>query len=174
MHLARPSMHKLSKEQYANILVLLEENGIGEADRIYAEQNIIFAKWAANKLTGIGLEVSDFYPPDEIKMSHTEFRRFQRQCVIRAKEIFEEQHRSKALAEHNSEESGSMASVLRSYNIRLTELQKEVYRLDSLCENYREKLEQRRVKIEQLEDLIRQYHRVSDSTQYYETFQEAA
>ena len=128
MHKLRPSMHKLSVEQYnAFCEALKAKGGLSAGDRIVAEKYILHAKWATNKLTGVGLELSDFMP-EEIKLSHAQVREMQTHLFQQARFAIEEKQREQERLRGEQPKKGEdmeLEKLLKSYNTILVQYVQE-------------------------------------------------
>ncbi len=130
-------MHKLSQEQYQAMLDALEEKGgVALADRSYVEMWLIYGRWSASKLTGIGLEVSDFSieKETEIKLSHAEVREAQRRCYKRALEVVEEKMR---YHEKTTQEQRQSDTLVVEYQQALGEMNNNLIESERMMEFYK-------------------------------------
>lgn len=176
-------MHKLSQEQYQAMLDALEEKGgVALADRPYVERVLFFSRWSASKLTGVGLELSDFCfcEEGEITLPKVEIREAQRQCFKRAVEVVEERLR---YYEKTTPQQRQTDSLVVEYQQALGMMNNDMIELERLKEYYKRSYEQGKRENMRLRSLIAEY--LGDSTntdavdnelnkRRYEQFQEAA
>lgn len=152
-------MHKLSTEQHKTILKHLQaKGGVALSDRPYVEMWLIYGRWAANKLTGIGLEVSDFSieKETELKLSHAEVREAQRRCYKRALEVVEEKMR---YHERTTQEQRQSDTLVVEYQQALGEMNNNLIESERMMEFYKRSHEASLRKIATLETEINQLRR---------------
>lgn len=125
LHQLRPFVKRLSNEQYDRFLeALTARGGVSQGDRTVAEQWICYGKWSAAKLTGVGLELSDFFP-EEITLSHAQVREMQQRLYVQAKHAAEqflrEEERRKSIKADNNDEESEFEKTISAYKNLLLE-----------------------------------------------------
>lgn len=152
VHSVRPSMHKLSNEQYQAMLDALEEKGgVALADRPYVERMLFFGRWSASKLTGIGLELSDFCfcEEGEITLPKVEVREAQRRCYKRALEVVEDRLR---YHERTTSEERNRHEALEEANKVIADQHQQICDTERMMEFYKRSHEASLRKIDTTEE----------------------